>query len=738
MSRIFSLAALCCALGFFMATQAIGQTPGPIQGFSHICPGATTSYFVAPVPGAVSYVWQSPPGSLINGEPSPLTLPAPDGEGVSVTFGQTGGQLCVSIIDVNGMQSSSTCQSIVNQPIPPTTLPPVVVCAEDAPYCLSFPPFDCVTATGNYQSTLTSWLGCDSVVKQSVTIRMPILTALAPIHLMPGDCFTINGNDYCEAGTFTEVLTSWQGCDSTVNFSIVIDGCNLTANAGATGAITCATPVVTLQASSNATHPVTYSWSTPFGFTSNLQNPQVTLPGSYTVTVTDITDGCTATATAVVTQNTAVPIADAGPDITLTCDMPSGPLAGPGTSAGPNFTYNWVGPYIINGHNIVVATVGDSGTYVLTVTNTTNGCTAIDAAHVSLAAGFPKANAGPDRTLTCAKPTATLGKPCTTCSNLAYQWTSVNGNIVSGITSGQAVVNEPGLYVLVVTKLTTGCTKTDIVMVSQNTTLPTANAGSDTLITCAKPNGIRLSAAASTTASGGGFSRNWEGPDIDATNRALMKPMVSRPGLYTLTITDNQNGCTDSDEVIVEADPDRPLSNGGPDQHWSAANPSVTLDGSGSSSGPDFQYTWSGPGIDYTNRHLVSPTVDQPGTYYLKVKNLTTNCLARDRVLVIDDDAQLHPVEIELREEKETVEQSASIISAGGELRLQVAQEIKTIRQLRLFDGLGRLVLERQNIWPADLDLSESAVPGLYFWSITLEKTDGVVEQASGKVVLAR
>ena len=63
------------------------------------------------------------------------------------------------------------------------------------------------------------------------------------------------------------------------------------------GTLTCIANSVQLGASSS-TGGVTYSWSGPGGFNSALQNPTVSVTGTYTVTVTNPANGCTSTASA--------------------------------------------------------------------------------------------------------------------------------------------------------------------------------------------------------------------------------------------------------------------------------------------------------------------------------------------------------------------------------------------------------------------------------------------------------
>lgn len=69
--------------------------PGQINGPAAMCPGATFTYTVQPASGAGGYIWDGPPGSLVNGEPVPVTVPAPQGLSVQFTLGDASGMICV-------------------------------------------------------------------------------------------------------------------------------------------------------------------------------------------------------------------------------------------------------------------------------------------------------------------------------------------------------------------------------------------------------------------------------------------------------------------------------------------------------------------------------------------------------------------------------------------------------------------------------------------------------------------
>ncbi|HOY05279.1 MAG TPA: gliding motility-associated C-terminal domain-containing protein [Saprospiraceae bacterium] len=80
----------------------VGDPEGPIEA----CAGAVLTYSVAAVSGAGAYIWDGPPGMLVNGEPVPQTVLAPGGSLVEVTIPAQSGSICV--------QAANSCKQ--NQP----------------------------------------------------------------------------------------------------------------------------------------------------------------------------------------------------------------------------------------------------------------------------------------------------------------------------------------------------------------------------------------------------------------------------------------------------------------------------------------------------------------------------------------------------------------------------------------------------------------------------------------------
>lgn len=180
------------------------------------------------------------------------------------------------------------------------------------------------------------------------------------------------------AGTYTLTINPG-GCSATATYTLTPFGTppDLTVSPNQTA--NCSTPVIS---ASSTTPGVTFSWSGP-GIVSggNTPNPVVNVSGTYTVTVTNPTNGCVNTAQVQVVVDKTPPNVDAGPDRSLDC--PPVPIALNGSSSTTGVGYSWTGPGIVSGVNSATPTINAPGTYVLTVTNPNNGCTATDNTLVS-------------------------------------------------------------------------------------------------------------------------------------------------------------------------------------------------------------------------------------------------------------------------------------------------------------------------------------------------------------------
>ncbi|MFK8009016.1 MAG: PKD domain-containing protein [Saprospiraceae bacterium] len=194
-------------------------------------------------------------------------------------------------------------------------------------------------------------------------------------------------------------------------------------------------------------------------------------------------------------------------------------------------------------------------TICLTVTNSAGESdTECKTDYISISA-IPICTILPPDELSCSNTTVTLdGSLSSVGPNFEYIWSTTNGNIVSGSTTPNAIVDSPGSYTLEVTNTVSGCSSNTTVEVTSDTNIPIADAGPDMVLSC---NDVTVTLDGSGSSAGVAISYEWvdeNGSTIDLS----LDPTVSSPGLFTLIVTNNDNGCTASDQVTVSADTNLP------------------------------------------------------------------------------------------------------------------------------------------------------------------------------------
>lgn len=104
---------------------------------------------------------------------------------------------------------------------------------------------------------------------------------------------------------------------------------------------------------------------------------------------------------------------------------------------------------------------------------------------------------------------------------------------------------------------------------------------------------------------------------------------------YFVTVTD-ANACTE----IIKQDVDvshKPKADAGLNDSWDCIKISVNLNGSNSEQASWFNYLWSSPtGTILIGAETLTPTVANPGMYYLKITNTNNACIAIDSVQLVD------------------------------------------------------------------------------------------------------
>ena len=120
--------------------------------------------------------------------------------------------------------------------------------------------------TGSYQEIFTASSGCDSIINFTIQVFESSVTNQT-IRLCEGENFVINNQAYNQAGVFQEILTAINGCDSIVNFDIIL------------------IPAIITSVSQRICEGTTLQFG---GF-------EYTLPGTYTLAGKSVITGCDST-----------------------------------------------------------------------------------------------------------------------------------------------------------------------------------------------------------------------------------------------------------------------------------------------------------------------------------------------------------------------------------------------------------------------------------------------------------
>ncbi len=488
----------------------------------------------------------------------------------------------------------------------------------------------CTKTTANLAATADSGSGISYLWTTSNGQLLSGANTLTPEIGLPGTYFlqVSNSATGCTGSDFVEILEN-------KNPPISAAGPNDTLN--------CGISFLNLTgAGSSPGGQFSYFWTTQNGLLGgnpNSLNPTANAPGTYKIVVTDNQNGCTSTAETTIFKDENAPLAAAGLPDTLTCDVLQTTLSG-NISPGADIIFNWTttNGNIFSGGNTLSPTVDKPGIYILKVTNTANGCTALSSVSIALNDVKPTVDAGTSNDLTCSKPTISLtGTGNAGGQNLSISWSSPTGGIVSGATTLTPKIDKPGTYFIQIKNLKNGCENSDFVAVKIDTAAPKITIATPDTLTCSQPGVLILADFQPNTVN---FTNLWttSGTGHIVTDPKNISPLVDKPGTYFLEVKNLTNGCTSTAQVAVFQNITPPIVNAGTTFEITCDQPMVTLSGTASGgSNLIFDWTTSGGGFIVNGKNTLSPTVSKSGNYNLNATNPTNGCTASDAVLVSEN-----------------------------------------------------------------------------------------------------
>jgi gliding motility-associated-like protein len=442
------------------------------------------------------------------------------------------------------------------------------------------------------------------------------------------------------AGTYVFQLkvTDNQGATATDQVTVTVVAANQSPVASAGSDITITLPTNTTNINGSGSDPdgsiANYTWIKVSGPTATLTNTNTaTLTASgltqgtyvFRLTVTD-DKGSTGSDDVQVIVNAAPvnqpPVANAGPDFSITLPTDSVTITGTGTdpdgtitiykwtkSSGPSVTLVSTNTPVFKAKNMV------AGTYIFKLSVTDNsGSVRSDNVTVTVQPAAvnqtPIANAGPDIGLTLpTNSTLVSGSGTDNDGTIAtYSWTKISGPTatVAGQSTATLQLSDlvDGAYVFQLTVTDDkGATHADQVSITVNAANvpPTANAGTD--ITINLPTDSTGVIGAGTDPDGTIASYAWvqiSGPNSatltnETTSTVSADNLVAGTYVLQLTVTD-EDGDTDTDDVkiIVNAANQTPTANAGADQSITLPTNSTNFTGVGTDpDGTIASYAWT-------------------------------------------------------------------------------------------------------------------------------------------------
>ena len=413
------------------------------------------------------------------------------------------------------------------------------------------------------------------------------------------------------AGTYNVVATNTSGSGSA---SITVTENKALPAVTATGASLGCASSVTISASSPVTN-AQYAWTGPNGFSSPLQNPVVSVAGTYTVKVTNPANGCYATQQVQVTAGSIAASTFWLEDFTLA----NGTTSDAGAT-GWTLENSAAGTFSVQSNELMVSfNATNEGVWKSDIINIASKSNVVFSLHLrSGTAGgndffededhikvYYKLNGGTETLLF---------------SDISGLKETNTGTARDTVVS--APLNGSSLQIIVRLKNSNSTERyylDNVNVTGYNTGTSPLSASVTGIATCTGT--AQLNANATSAVS----SWSWTGPN--GFTSSLQNPAVSAGGQYIVT-ANFTDGCSASVPVSVTENKTAPgvTASGGS----LACFTSITINAS--SPLATAQYSWSGPN-NFTNT-LKNPSVTAAGTYTVTATDPANGCTSTQSVLV--------------------------------------------------------------------------------------------------------
>ncbi|RME99398.1 MAG: hypothetical protein D6772_07775, partial [Bacteroidetes bacterium] len=361
--------------------------------------------------------------------------------------------------------------------------------------------------------------------------------------------------------TVTNLATN---CSASERVQVSLDTLPPTVEAGRADTLSCNLSSLTLAGTAPPTSRLQWRSVDGLPITDAMTlTPSVTQAGWYILEATDRDNGCVGRDSVQIFADDRRPALEPLRDTMLTCAQPSVQLTASGNTLSSRADWQWRGleGQLIDEPTNPTVTIDEAGTYVLTLTDPLNDCTVMDTLRVRRDIRRPTAviDSLNMLELNCRTDTLTLSALASrsaTGAALSYLWTiQGSGNLFPDAQAAVVQSDQSGLYRLVVTDTGNGCRDSLPFQLREDFAPPIFTLENNTPPLDCQRDSALLSVRTVRPVTELDFS--WRSPDeeeISSTNTAVAR----QAGLYYLTVTNRDNGCSQTDSIRVERSADFP------------------------------------------------------------------------------------------------------------------------------------------------------------------------------------
>jgi hypothetical protein len=333
--------------------------------------------------------------------------------------------------------------------------------------------------------------------------------------------------------------------------------------------------------------------------------------------------------------------------------------------------------------------------------------------------------------LNCINPNGNLSAVVNGFPNATYNWTTVGGTINGGATSASINVAAAGTYTVDAT-LNSNCFDTETITVNADFDVPTLNLSCLNGLNCITP-----TATINSATNAGSATYNWTGPGIQS-GQGTGDIVVNAAGTYSLTITDNSNGCQSSGNNIIAENFTTPSITIGIQDTLSCLYPVIPIQNVTVNNSNNYSLAWSTvDGFIVDGNNTIVPIVSVSGDYTLLATDNSSGCTDTQNVFIPESSSSQFAIELVQYPNIVTITDGDLLNACWSPFLPGLDQsELFTLFdtfELDIYNRWGNSIFESSvptNFCPDELEFSQ----GTYFYTLVMSSLCGGVEnyQVSG------